>query len=174
MQGRFVVEQTHRGGSGIPMDMALEKEYNKPAKGPGGVIGFSSQKEAVALWNLIKHEKVQYTKFLQELCLLNDDREYSLHPEFSRAITQADEEAVEQITSYISERQKPFDFSNHKQLTNLVTGKEVEKETTNYLLNCITTGKGAYSDFKTTRLQDKSEKLFYPISKSFKKRAKPQ
>ena len=90
------------------MDMALEKEYNKPAKGPGGVIGLSSRKEAVAQWNLIKHEKAQYTKFLQELCLLNDDREYFLHHEFSRAITQADEEAVEQITSYISERQNSF------------------------------------------------------------------
>ena len=77
VQGRLVVKQTHRSGSGIPMDMALEKEYNKPAKGPGRVIGFSSRKEVVAQWNLIKHEKAQYTKFLQELCLLNDDREYS-------------------------------------------------------------------------------------------------
>ena len=151
------------------MDMALEKEYNKPAKEPGRVIGFSSRKEAVAQWNLIKHGKAQYTKFLQELCLLNDDREYSLHHEFSRVITQADEEAVEQITSYISGRQNPFDFSSHKQLTDLLTGKEVDKETTNYLLNCITTGKGAYSDFKTTILQDKSEKFFDPISKFFKR-----
>ena len=29
------------------MDMALEKEYNKPAKGPGGVIGFSSRKDGI-------------------------------------------------------------------------------------------------------------------------------
>ena len=89
---------------------------------------------------------------------------------FFRAITQADEEAVEQITSYISERQNPFGFSSYKQLANLVTGKEVDKETTNYLLNCITTRKGAYSEFKTTRLKDKSKKLFDPISKSFKKK----
>ena len=173
VQGRFVVKQKHRSGSGIPIDMALEKVYNKPAKKPGGVIGFSSRKEAVAQWNLIKHEKTQYTKFLQELCLLNDDREYSRHHEFSRAIAQADERVIEQITSYISERQNPFDFSIHKQLTNLVTGNEVDKETTNYLLNCITTRKRAYSDFKTTRLQDKSEKLFDPIRKSFKKEQSP-
>ena len=50
VQGRFVVKQTHRSGSGIPMDMALEKEYSKPAKEPGGVIGFSSRKEAIAQW----------------------------------------------------------------------------------------------------------------------------
>ena len=70
-----------------PMDQALEKEYNKPAKGPSSVIGFSNRKEAVAQWNLIKHEKAQFTKFLQDLCQLNDDREYSLHHEFSEAIT---------------------------------------------------------------------------------------
>ena len=58
---------------------------------------------------------------------MNDDREYSLHHELSRAITQADEDASEQITSYISERQNPFGFSSHKQLTNLVIGKEVDK-----------------------------------------------
>ena len=34
--------------------------------------------------------------------------------------------------------------------------------------NCITRRKEPYSDFKTTRLQDKSKKLFDPINKSFK------
>ena len=32
VQGRFVFKQTHRSGSRIPMDMASEKEYNKPAR----------------------------------------------------------------------------------------------------------------------------------------------
>ena len=67
-QGRFVVIQTKRCGSGIPINQVLEKEYNKPAKGPGGVTGFSNRKEAVVQWNLIKHEKAQFTKFLQDLC----------------------------------------------------------------------------------------------------------
>ena len=30
VQGRLVVKQIHRSGSGIPMDMALEEEYNNP------------------------------------------------------------------------------------------------------------------------------------------------
>ena len=32
---------------GVPMDQALEKEYNKKAKGPGGIIGL----RCVAKWN---------------------------------------------------------------------------------------------------------------------------
>ena len=39
------------------MDQALEKQYNKPAKGQSGIIGFSRRKEAVCKWNIIKQEK---------------------------------------------------------------------------------------------------------------------
>ena len=38
-RGDFVVHHSLRRGSGVPMDQALEKEYNKKAKGPGGIIG---------------------------------------------------------------------------------------------------------------------------------------
>ena len=52
-KGSDVVRPTHRKCSAIPMEQALEKEYNKVAKGKGGVIGFSKQKGTVAKWNLI-------------------------------------------------------------------------------------------------------------------------
>ena len=37
LQGGFVVRQTLKYGSGVLMDQTLEKEYNKPAKGQGGI-----------------------------------------------------------------------------------------------------------------------------------------
>ena len=40
----FLFTHTHRKRSAVPMDQALEKEYNKVAKGKWGVIGFSKQK----------------------------------------------------------------------------------------------------------------------------------
>ena len=46
-KGKFVVHQTKRKGSGIPMDQALGKQYHKPAKSPSGIIGFTRCKEAV-------------------------------------------------------------------------------------------------------------------------------
>ena len=53
------------------MDQAPEKEYNKPAKGQGGITGISRRKEAVAQWNIIKHEKSKFTiKALERIVLL--------------------------------------------------------------------------------------------------------
>ena len=46
-KGSFVITHTHRKCSAIPMDQAMEKEYNKVAKGKGGVIGFLKQKGTV-------------------------------------------------------------------------------------------------------------------------------
>ena len=40
-QGDFVLNHTSRRGSSVPLDQALEKAYNKPAKGPGGIIGLT-------------------------------------------------------------------------------------------------------------------------------------
>ena len=46
-KGSFVITHTHRKCSAVPMDQAMEKEYNKVAKRKGGVIGFSKQKGTV-------------------------------------------------------------------------------------------------------------------------------
>ena len=46
------------------MDQAPESKYNKPAKDASGIIGITRRKEAVGKWNLIKHEKSNYTNLL--------------------------------------------------------------------------------------------------------------
>ena len=66
----FVVHQTLRKESGIPMDHVLEKQYNKPAKGPSGIIGFTKRKQAVCKWNIIKHEKLLFTEGRTNICAL--------------------------------------------------------------------------------------------------------
>ena len=72
-RGDFVVHYTKRNGSAIPIDQALEKAYNKPAKGPGGIIGFTRRKESVAKWNLLQHEKAGYTRFVDDLVKIHDE-----------------------------------------------------------------------------------------------------
>ena len=54
VNGDFVVRHTLSKGSAVPMDQALEKAYNKPAKAAGRIIGVTRRKEAVCKWNLIK------------------------------------------------------------------------------------------------------------------------
>ena len=96
-RGDFVVHHTKRSGSAVPIDQALEKAYNKPAKGPGGIIGYTRRKESVAKWNLIQHEKAGYTKFLDDICEHVCSSEFSLHHGFSQAQTKADEDKVETL-----------------------------------------------------------------------------
>ena len=92
LKGDFVVRHTSRNGSAVPIVQALEKEYNKPAKSQAGIIGFTRRKEAVCKWNIIKHEKAKYRKFLSEVCLTNKDDEYELHHEFSGTLIEKSEE----------------------------------------------------------------------------------
>ena len=72
-------------GSAIAFDMGLEKGYNKPAQTVHGIIGYTRRSEAVALWNVLKHEKDAYVRNLKEMCHLTDhDDEFSLHHEFNQ------------------------------------------------------------------------------------------
>ena len=65
------------------MDQALEKVYNKRAKGQGGIIGISRGKQAICKWNIIKHEKVKYKNFLHGWSSVNNGDEYAAHYESS-------------------------------------------------------------------------------------------
>ena len=47
------MRQSSMEGSAIPMDQALEKAYNKPAKSSTVIIGFTRRKEAICKGNLI-------------------------------------------------------------------------------------------------------------------------
>ena len=63
MNGDFVVNHSLRKDSDLPVDQALEKEYNKHAKGPSGIIGFTRRKEAVLKWDLIKMKRQSTESF---------------------------------------------------------------------------------------------------------------
>ena len=94
---------------------------DKPAKSQSGIIGFSRRKGAVCKWNIIKHERSNYISFLRHWCSVNENDEYSLHHEFSKSITEADETCVSQITEYIRERFNPFSTEGESEIVNIVT-----------------------------------------------------
>ena len=137
------------------MDQALEKGYNKVAKGKGGVIGFSKQNGTVAKWNLIKHKKLQYVRWLNELRGLTVDDEFSLHHKFSNATTKEDIESAKSI-KYAASHQDPFNISLKKNITNIVTGEMLEKFKTEYLLNSVEQGERWYKHFVETQLIEHS------------------
>ena len=65
------------------MDQALESKYNKQARGASGITGITRRKAADGKWNLIKHEKSNFTN-LWQMSRINNEDQYSLHHEFSK------------------------------------------------------------------------------------------
>ena len=60
----FVCYMSENSTSGIGFDQGLEKCYNFTADAVGGIIGISRQKQSVALWDIIKHDKYLFASFL--------------------------------------------------------------------------------------------------------------
>ena len=59
LNGDFVVRHSSRKGSAVPMDQALEKAHNKPAKSSTGNIGFTRRKEAVCKWKNMRKQSIE-------------------------------------------------------------------------------------------------------------------
>ena len=72
-EGGFVVRHTAKCGSAVPMDQALEKEYNKPAKGQGGIIGFSRRKKQLPNGTSQNMRKQNHKTFAEVCCLTEED-----------------------------------------------------------------------------------------------------
>ena len=66
MRCGFVVTCTKRKASAFPMNQALEKAYNKPAKRSIRAIDISLQKDSSCWWNTVRHKKVKFKHVLQE------------------------------------------------------------------------------------------------------------
>ena len=170
--GNFAVHPTLRKYSGMPMDQALEKEYNKKAKDVGGIIGVTRREESVARWNLIKHEKGTFTKFMADMVDLSHSDEYSLHHEFSHTVTMKDHKDVEAMAKYISNN---CDLRKPGKLTNISNGYHLSEETSHFLLDCFETGEALYQEYKQKRLIDRSlglyDKIHDPHRKGKQKRS---
>ena len=143
------------------MDQALEKQYNKPAKGQSGIIGFSRRTEAVCKWDIVKHEKSQYANSREVCDIINED-EYSIHHEFSMSRTETDVSVVNQMMDYIKNRGNPFEDSNPLP-RNSKTGELMREPLAKSLIRAVETGEREYSVFKDKRLETKSIKLFDTI-----------
>ena len=114
MKDDFTVKESKRKCSAIPVDQALDKEYNKNAKAKGGIIGFTREKEGVAKWSIINYEKMQYFRFFNDLCNLSSESEYSLHHEYSSSATG--------IYFYIKERMNLFSLAKNHDIVNIPMG----------------------------------------------------
>ena len=118
------------------MDQAVESKYNKPAKGGSGIIGIRCRKAAVGKWNLIKHEKSNYTNLLRQTSAIKYEDEYSLYHEFSKQRTESDLQCVKQLVAYVTERENPF-YGREILTKNLVIGATFNEKSSSFILNCL-------------------------------------
>ena len=161
LQGDFVAKLTERKTSAIPTDQALESKYNKQAKSASGVIGISRRNGAVCNWNLIKHEKLNYTKMLRDISGIDIEDEYSLHHELSQQRTTTNLKCIQHLFTYVVKRGNPFDVKETA-IKSLVTGATFDNETSSFLLNYLTEGPTAYDKSRHERLDTKSAQLLIP------------
>ena len=149
---------TLRHGSVVGFDMALEKCYNKPAKVAGGIIGMTRQKEAVALWNLWKHEKDFHVAQLLEWCKLGDkdDNGLSLHHEFNPSPRKIGYDRARTLLDYIKSMNNLF--STDMTVNNISTG-EISQNIVDGSTHCLEISKKSYQDFVQTRFQNKKKNL---------------
>lgn len=68
----------------------MRKSITKKAKIKGGLIGFIKHRKAVARWNFVKHEKIQYFESLNKIYNVLSDNEYSLYYDYAYTITSKD------------------------------------------------------------------------------------
>ncbi|KAF3844532.1 hypothetical protein F7725_007695 [Dissostichus mawsoni] len=160
MNGGFVVNTTKKG-SGVPFDQALEQCYNRPAKVSGGIIGVTRNKEAVALWGIIKHKKDQYVELLE----MKGDvgGELSLHHAFNPSTATKIVMMVQDIEEYLQKVCSPL--QDQVALKNVLTGEIVTNVNVDKLLCCLTEGSAACAKFIDDRLRNRSISIHSTISR---------
>ena len=126
--GNFVCYLSERKGSAIGFDQALEKAYNFTAKAAGGIIGSTRQKEAVALWNIIKHHKDLFVSFLKVTVDIGEHQGElnHLHHEFNLKSAGKGKSRVEKLVNYIETVGNPFEVDSSAKLINLTSREVVE------------------------------------------------
>ena len=148
---------THLGEVALFPLIRLWKKPIKHAKGPGSVIGLTRKKESVAKWNLIKHEKMKYAKFIDDVCEFNAQNEYSTHHEFSSSTTASEESNIQTICQFFSQRGDIFDEGDFQ---NIATGEILDNATKPFLLGCLERGDKLFHDYRNNRIVLKNKMLF--------------
>ena len=126
----------------------------------GGIIGVTRKKDAVALWDIIKHKKDQYVQLLK---MEDVEGELSLHHDFNQSTATTISDMVEEIDKYL--RKVCGSMLDQDTLKNVVTGKIVTEVNVDMLLRCIQEGTDAYAKFMQDRLRSKTTSIHSTISR---------
>ena len=98
---------------------------------------------------------MQYIKVLYDFCGLSIDDEYSLHHDFSDAVTVQDIKLVENIITFVEQRSNPFKKDSYcNVIKNIATGTVINQNTTGILISCTESGKAGTKSLLTNVFQE--------------------
>ena len=145
--------------------MALEQSINLDAKTKGGIVGMSTNEDAVNRWFLTIHERAALTHALKEMCGPENCDRIGTHKEAEATRVSRDERDVQsyllsdpfQIPEEISEEEIPLTLSN------LATGVVLPGADGSILLNAEELGRKSMETFLSPRIQRNEINFWDPI-----------
>ncbi|KAJ8672698.1 hypothetical protein QAD02_003958 [Eretmocerus hayati] len=166
MKGEFVIKHGIASFSSVNPDQALEQTINKKGKSRNaGTIGFTNDKKAVAVWDMIYHESQDIHNLSCTYTNLQDENEFRTHHENNDNTSGSLENSVSRIVTSIDERVNPFQPGNQP-LRNIVTAELVHPDTAKELLSVFEIGCDMYNHFRSERIIDKNTALSATIHHS--------
>ncbi|KAJ8671942.1 hypothetical protein QAD02_003201 [Eretmocerus hayati] len=166
MKGEFVVKHGNAAFSSVNPDQALEQTINKKGKSRNaGTIGFTNDKKAVAVWDMIYHESQDIHNLFCTYTNLQDENEFKTHHENNDSTSGSLENSVSRIVAFIDERVNPFQSGNQP-LRNIVTAELVHPDIVERLLSVFEIGCDMYNQFRSERIIDKDTALSATIHHS--------
>ena len=138
------------------MDMTLEKEYSKPAKIAGGLIGITRKKEGVAIWNFTKYEKDRQVAILTNCCDITEesDSELDFHHEFNPSSARISSQRVADLLQYMESVSNIICNSVHR-LQHLCSPENFPEIVVEGISSFLTVGEEGYQKFRSDVLQSK-------------------
>ena len=164
LNGHFGVQMSNVNTFGkIPFDQAIEETINKSSKIPGGIVGKSTNQEAVSQWIDTTADRSQITENIRILAGLNSNEASWTHKEGTAARVKRDDHDTKTIVSTVDNMLDPFLHSND--LTSISTGIKASTATVSDLFSAHTKGEKHLQDFIQQRILTNDVPYFAPLTK---------
>lgn len=162
--GHFSVQMSTSNTFGkIPEDQTIEETVNRSSKIPGGIIGKSTNVQAVNRWITTAADRAMIADNVKELAGMKAKDANWTHKEASPARIKRDEKDVKNVMEVVSNMQNPYQVS--QDLTSISTGIKASEETERDLFAAFTMGSTLFQQFIEKRLISHDVDFFDTLSK---------
>ena len=147
----------------IPEDQTIEETVNRSSKIPGGIVGKSTNTQAVCQWVETAADRSQITENVRDMAgLKNEDLSWT-HKEGTPARIKRDESDIRKVLEVVQSMHDPFVQSD--ELTSISSGIKVSEETESDLFRAHEKGEQCLEAFMQQRILSQNVPYFDPIKK---------